>query len=981
MFSPAKLWKTRWGKAAAVSVVLLLLYTVVGFLVVPWTAKSMLAEKLSQALNRQVSVQRVRTNPYTFFAQVEGLEAKDPDGKTFFSLKSFSVNMGFWSSLFHLAPVVSECLLEDPYVRVVRHADGRFNFSDLTEADDKEEAPPEQKAPEGGDVPAFSLSKFKISGGSIDYQDEKKHFSHDFSRLALDLPFISTMKKESEGESVFSFSGETSAEEVVLSDGALELRPFRVSGTIELKGIPIKKYTPYFADLIRFEIADGSLSVKSSFRFGAIAEDLPEIHDVGLKIDSLRLVSTDKVPFVVIPSLAVKDADVHLKGRRVSVGEISTEQGEVRVLRDENGALNLQNLVAGGGADTKEAPEESETTSEDAWVFELKNGRVGHYAVHVEDRVPADPAVVDLRDLAVEVTDLKTEENAEAKIRVASNINDNGTAEIQGRMTLIPLSLDLSLDVQKVDLPPFQPYLPPNVKVVLKKGYAQTKGEFRLDASGSSDPEISYAGDVSVMDLATVDDVSQSRLIDWDALEFSKMDLNVRPFRLSVKGVGLTGMRCRLIIEKNGAINLAEAFASSPAKDGGEPEEPSPAEKDASNSASVDVGGVTVQNGQIDFSDYSIQPNFNSALQELTGTVSRLHTGQKEPSEILIQGKMGEYAPLEIKGKVNLFSKGLYADVGLNFKNINLDPMDPYSGTYLGYVIKRGRLSLALNYQLVENRLQAKNRIRLDQFELGDNVDSPKATSLPVRFAIALLKDRDGNIDLNIPVAGEVNDPKFDLGEVIVKALTSLVSKLVSAPFAALGAVFAGGEDLSFVVFPYGSAELTLDQEEKLNNLETALYERPELTIEIRGRAVENLDSPALRDNQFEMLLKMEKRKDLQQKGTFAPPLEEIKVLPGERETYIRQAYERSDFPKPKDARGKVVPISFEEIRKLLFTHVEVPRMELTDLADERAENAKKYLLRDGKVSPDRIRVADGQVVAEAEGRDDGLVGVNFELK
>ena len=250
----------------------------------------------------------------------------------------------------------------------------------------------------------------------------------------------------------------------------------------------------------------------------------------------------------------------------------------------------------------------------------------------------------------------------------------------------------------------------------------------------------------------------------------------------------------------------------------------------------ISLASVVFSNANVHFIDRSLQPNVNITLEQLSGTLSGLSSDDPQRADVHLQGTVGKTARAEITGKINPWNSKQPLDLTLSLSGMDLLPADPYSGKYLGYRLKKGKLSAQLTYQIAERNLKSENRLTLDQLTLGQKVESPDATRLPVRLAIAILKDRDGRIVLEIPVNGSLDDPQFTLGKVVYRAVETVLARIATSPFSALAALLGGkGEDLSFQEFQPGSTNLLPAVIAKLDVLANGLYERPELRLEIEG--------------------------------------------------------------------------------------------------------------------------------------------------
>lgn len=350
-------------------------------------------------------------------------------------------------------------------------------------------------------------------------------------------------------------------------------------------------------------------------------------------------------------------------------------------------------------------------------------------------------------------------------------------------------------------------------------------------------------------------------------------------------------------------------------------------------------------------------------------------------ADVDLRGKLENYAPLEITGKINPLRNNLFLDLKVDFKDMDLSPLTPYSDRYAGYTIEKGKLSLNLEYRIVDRKLTSSNNVFLDQFSFGEPVESPDATKLPVRLAVALLKDRNGEIKLDLPVNGSLDDPQFHLGSVIVKIIVNLLTKAATSPFALLGAIFGGGEELSYLEFDYGKDTLGKAGEAKLKTLSKALHDRPSLKLEIAGYVDREKDREALRQSLFDRKVRIQKRKDLVRKGGQVPSLDNVVVDAKEYPEYLKRAYRAEKFPKPRNFIGMVKDIPVPEMEKLMFAHLQVTDDDLRLLAQRRAQAVKDFLIASKQVEPGRVFLVEPRTLVPEKKENQRNSRVEFVLK
>jgi hypothetical protein len=307
--------------------------------------------------------------------------------------------------------------------------------------------------------------------------------------------------------------------------------------------------------------------------------------------------------------------------------------------------------------------------------------------------------------------------------------------------------------------------------------------------------------------------------------------------------------------------------------------------------------------------------------------------------------------------------------------------MTPYAVKYAGYGIEKGKLSVKLSYLIENRKLVAENNIYLDQLTFGEKVDSPTATKLPVLLAVALLKDKNGVIDVNLPISGSLDDPQFSLGGIIVKVFVNLIVKAVTAPFALLGSLFGGGEELAFLEFAPGSAMLDADDEAKLKSLAKALDARPALKLDASGRIEPDADRDALKRTALDRQIKAAKLKDSGKKAADGASLDEVTIEPNEHEKYLTAAYRAAKFERPRNAIGMLKDLPVPEMEQLMLANAQVSEDDLRLLANARAQAAKSWLVETGKIPAERVFIVAPKTGAEGIKDKGKPTRVDFALK
>ena len=362
-----------------------------------------------------------------------------------------------------------------------------------------------------------------------------------------------------------------------------------------------------------------------------------------------------------------------------------------------------------------------------------------------------------------------------------------------------------------------------------------------------------------------------------------------------------------------------------------------------------------------------------AGLSTVVGTVASLN----------LRGTLANHSPIEIAGSVNPLAAAAFADVKATFRDIDLPPFTPYSGKYAGYAIARGSLTMEVAYKLQNRKLAAQNHFLVDQFEFGEKIENKSATKLPVRLAVSLLRDKDGLIDLDLPIEGSLDDPKFKIWGVLWKVVGNLVGKAITAPFTLLGKLLGGGGGQEFSSVDFADGRDTLDDagKKKLDALAKALANRPALKLEATGRVSGDKDREALKLLRLERKVKAQKLAGLSKTGEAPAGVDEVVVDEKEYEAWLAKAYKNESFSKPRNALGFAKSLPASEMRELMLANLSATDDDLRQLALSRANAVKDYLTTSGKVEAGRIFVLEpGAKPPEPAGKPSGS-RVDFALR
>lgn len=957
--------------------VMLLILTVAGFFILPPVLQSYLTKTLSENFHRELTVGAVKINPYALSITINGVEVKERGGSgTFLSFDELYLNFS-GLSIIKRAPIVQEFKLVKPYFQITRYDDGSYNFSDLIVREE-----PEKK--EEGTAPLeFSLNNIIIKDGSVDFIDGPRKISHTVRNINIGVPFISSMNQYIETYVEPHFRADINGHPYSLTG---QTKPFAASREttldIDIKDLNIPYYMAYLPIKPKVKLQSASLDTALKITFKQEKEKSPALVLTGeIILKNIAVNDLENRPLLRVSSHENSLAAVEPFARRVHLSKLVIRSPELTVRRFKNGDLQYFTILQGLKTVEKEPKKEESTPPASISIDEIQ---IEQGQVHLYDQFPSDPAAIHLDKINLRCENLSTTENSKGKFSLSMMPGPKGSFALEGPFSVNPYSADLTMTAKDIGVRPFQPYFTDLININVTGGDISTAGKVSLSFSEKG-PKIQYTGMAAVNRFSTIDKVNGDDFLKWKSLYITGLNAGYNPTYFRSSGIALSDFYSKMIINADGTLNLQNILKKDEQADavpsGNVQKVETPPEKIKKSPTDVKISKVTLQNGEIDFLDRNIHPSFSAKMVSIGGRISGLSSTADSQADVELRGRLDNYAPLEITGKINPLRGDLLVDLKAAFKDMDLSPVTPYSGKYIGRTIQKGKLSFDLKYLIAQKKLDSENKIFIDQLTLGDKVDSPQATKLPVGLAIALLKDRQGQIKLDIPVTGTLDDPQFSVWQIVLKVIVNLLTKAATSPFALLGALFGGGEELSYVDFDYGSATVPEAGLKKLDTLAKALSDRPSLKMDIEGYVDIENDREGLKRNQFMKKLKVQKLNETIREGKPPVPVDEVIIDSQEYEKYLTLAYRAEKFPKPRNMLGMVKTLPRAEMEKLMLTNIVIKDDDLKMLSSQRARAAADLILKTGAVTPDRIFIIDTTTLAPPKKEKVKDSRVDFKLK
>jgi hypothetical protein len=881
----------RWGRFILIA---LILYTIIGFLVVPAIIKSQMLKRLPALTHREAAVQQVKFNPYALSLTIRGFSLKETNGEVFSSFDEFYINFQPIASLFHRTWVFSEISLKKPFVQLTHRDDGTFNFANLIPP-----APASAPTPPPGPpaaLPRVTVYSLSISNGAVGVTDLKRKdpFRTQFIPIDLNFTNLTTIRDK---DSPYSFLARTGDGETFGWSGTVTVTPLRSAGIFRIGAVPLAKYSTYAHDYARYEIAGGVLDVAAAYNYDSSTNALDlDVSNLLVALTGLELKSPDTGETnIAIQSFAISDTEASVARQTARVGLIKSSGGSLLVRRETDGSINLLNLLSlppRPAAETNTANPPPSPAAK-AWSVRIDDVAFDNYALTLQDKKLTHPATFNIDQLGLDIKGVSNASNAPVTASLSLRFAGTGTVAVNGSATLLPPSADLRLSLSNIDLRPIQPYVEEQARLAFAGGTLDLSGRARYASPDPGAPLASFTGDLAVSNFAAVDDVMFKDFVKWDALNVDGIELAVQPVSLKIGAVDFDHLATSIVLGSNRQPTFLTVMRTPPGATNSATRTTAPVTPATApvRLPPVAVGVVSLQDASLHFIDDFNEPHVRTDIQQMSGTVSNLSSSDQTVAVVDLRGQVDDRSPFSISGKMNPLATNHYMDIAVMFTNTELTPLSPYSEKYVGRPLSKGKLSFAVRTLIDHNLLTVSNGFFIDQFTLGAWNNSPDATHLPVKLAIDLLKDRDGDIQLGIPVTGRLDDPKFKLGPVIWQVIENLLVKAATSPFSLLGAAFGGGDELSFVAFEPGQSDLPVSETNKLEVLSKALFAHPALTLEINGSVDTNLDRLPLAHHRLEQQLKSLWLQEQQDSGRPTISLDQVQLDPAERERLVRKMY------------------------------------------------------------------------------------------
>lgn len=938
--------------------------------------------------------------------QIDGLSLQDKAGRPLLNVRSIKTHISQFNML-NAAASIDKLHIDTPEIWLGLDEQGQLNWNKLLHADGRNDSaakPLTAKAPAPNQVkPVISLAELLLDHGQVHWTDawyaapaqsvlvsDMKFSARQFSTAINGKPSLISMNAQLEQKQELKFDGEFNP-----ASGD-------VTGLVSVNALQLGFYQGYLKRFLAAQL-NGVVSLKTHIK---LYQGNVTLNDMGLKIDKLALQPNAKNEGqVVINSIELDKLNMSTETRTVGISGISINEMTADVRRDANAKLSVTKLFlpfpSGPPVPTVNAPGAAALTSADTvlvqdnlqrdWLVTLQDFKMNESSFSFTDHTVSPAVTSKAEGIKLIASNLSSDLSQAMKLTWTSSLNRKGKLSFIAHSTPKLRQISVDLDGKLLPVASLYPYFSHLLNVELLSGRASLKGVLNLKNDEGKALVTNYEGMLSLNDFKILENGESEDFLYWKSISLDGISLSLGGAKefVFLRKLALDDFYAKLVlsekgelnigdilVHKNTAINAATRVSEEAVQRNSMANEP----KSIDSPVEIRIAQTTLNGGNINFSDNFIQPNYRANLTGVSGNIGSVSSMKPEAAALQLVGKIDGDAPLLISGSVNPLSKPIFVDIKGSANSVQLTRMSPYAAKYAGYPIVKGQLSVQIAYHVENEKLLAENEVKLDQLTFGEKVESPDATSLPVNLALALLRDNDGQIAINLPVSGALSDPQFSIGGLIFKVFVNIVTKAVTSPFALLGAAFGGGEELAYIEFAPGRSTLTPATVTKLDHLVTALSERSKLKLDITGRVDPKTDSEGLRLDSLDNKIKAFKLRDLRKK-TASIQADEVRIEEADRRNYIEEVYRAEEFTKQRNLIGIAKTLPPQEAMTLVLSHILVSEENLRSLAQRRADVVLEYLEMKGRINKDRLFLIAPKLNVD-DLKDKGLPNrVDFSLK
>jgi len=940
----------------------------------PYVAEHQLISSLHSFTQRTVLLDDIDFNPFTLELRLEKFKILEKNSDhAFISFDAFYLNAS-WKSLFQMAIIIDELYLKQPYAHGVMFSEKIFNYSDLIPSPVK--SPPIMTAPVSKNEPvkfdqlpvSFYVKHFDIIDGALDFIDKPNDIQHQLKQVSFCMNNLTNLSNATDTTASIMMSLQLN--ELIMNmhmraDFFQEIPKAKMIIRCE-KG-DLAYYQPYISNIIDWELAKAILKTNIGLTL-EIKDGIPDVMVHGhLAINNFRLIDNAKKPLINFPLMEIDFNSKPLQSN-IHVSSVKLIQPDIRVTRRNNKSLSvipvLKNQPDVQNKHDKKIPQKKPLPDVQIEKVIIEKGHIW-----VNDNSLKKPFQTEIQNMQLTLEKINLTNMVMPSIQFKTDILPHGNIDMNGSLDLKPMKWIGKMNINDLDISMIQPYLEPFINGHLESGRLFMQMNALVHQKNHS-PHAEISGSVALNHLVFREPVKKNEFLVWEQFQINHFNCGLFPHYIDIDEIRIRKLKAPVVLQANGNLNWLSLLKNQTA-DNCTSETQKISQTTRKNDAEtirpslpferLIVNKIILEDSSIRFVDLTMTPVFQAQMSQLNGQVLGFDQDESKSMDFVLNGALNDLSRLKIVGRLTPFQKPLSLKVDVRFDGIEVPVFTPYTSHYIGYPVDKGQLTLNLDYIIEGNQLISTNKVMINQLELGEKNENAKIPSLPLKFALALLKDREGKINIEIPVNGNLDSLNFSLKNVIFKTLQNLLERMVTSPFSFLSSWYGYSEDLKYLVFDYGKSDLNLLDLKKIEHISKMMIDRPLLKLHIFSHLNATEDQKALKRIQLRREIELLKFKDQASLSETTRNLEQSRLTEKEYDFYLIQLY-KSYF--------KVMPASeFQDrvsLEPTVLSIINIAFEDLHALALKRMVMVRNTLVDEYKIAPDRIFIQEKKPASKA---------------
>jgi len=919
-------------------------YALCGFVILPWWVRTQLPSTLQKELNLTVSMEQVRFNPFTFELDINAFSLLDPTANKVVTVDHLYLNYEP-SSLFKKEFFVKTLLLDKPFIDMTIDTQGSLKLLQLFAY---KSTTPDQNTTSKDDLTIpFAIEHAEIDNARISFKDERSStpFALDIGPINYSVNNLSFFKDDL---SIHALKIALQNEDKISLATSATIEPLKFYGELKVNQLALSSFWKYLLPTMPATLAQGDFSLTLPFLLDLGKEKpLFTIENATASLENVRFEDAQKKTVINIPLVKTEAINFDLQDSSINIKEATLLKPDVYLALEKGYSTNLEQLFQLPN-ETNSTKHANTTNTEPAtlWKFSLKRLLVDTAQIHIDDHnVKAAPMI--LSPLSVTVSNITNDATKSIAFDLNSTLDKTASLALTG--TFIPKSATLNMDIRTkaLSFEKAQPYIKPFTTILIQDGALSSS--LALQASFAKQLALNIKGTANISKFS-LGDKDHKSLVAWETLNIDNFAYNLSPAKLAIQNVTLDKPYINLDIKKDSSTNFTGLMkTTTPSTKSTKKVATHTKQTKANDTMDIYIKHIAFKRGTAHFQDASLLLPFATFADKLNGSISTLDSKSTKPSVLKLEGKVAKYGYAKVDGSLLPLDFKNKANVKILFKNIDMPSLTPYSGKFVGYAIKEGKLSMDLNYKIKKGLMEGSNKINLDSLTLGEKIESKDAVNLPLDLAIALLKDSKGQIDIDLPVSGDLNDPDFRYGSIVWKAIGNLITGIVTSPFKLLGSILGiETENLKSIDFAAGESALIGSEEEKMVQYQQILEKRDALKLHITPSYSEAIDTQALRENNITAQIEQMIPKKSKEDDSYSRAIKKLFI-----QKYSSDAYNKliKTYEEEKLDAAAINDNLIAEIAKTVI----IEPASLEQLAQKRADTIIQNLSTKYHIAPERL--------------------------